>query len=160
MNHCTRLATATLAAFLASLADAQQTADDIGGPGKAMTMLAAAVPVTNLDRTLAFYTKGLGMQATPRRDTKDVTEEPLTFPGGGSYLILLLPMTPASPPYSPPVTQRVILDVPDLKSLEAQLKANGYRLDGPVNENPQYHYAVGHISDPDGNHLELVQRTH
>ena len=120
-------------------------------------MLGAAVPVTNLERTLDFYTKGLGMQATPRRDAGAVTEEPLTFPGGGAYLILLLPKTPAAA-YSPPPTQRVILDVPDLKALESRLKSNGYQLDAPIYENPQYHYAVGHMNDPDGNHLELVQR--
>src|SRR5579862_1518844 len=157
MNHNGRFVPAALAAFLASVASAQQPADDKGHAGKALTMLGAAIPVTNLDRTLAFYTKGLGMQATPRREMKDVTEEPLTFPGGGAYLILLLPKTPAAI-YSPPPTQRVILDVPDLRALESQLKANGYQLDGAINENPQHHYAVGQINDPDGNHLELVQR--
>ncbi len=143
--------------MFAAVAGAQQPPDGKGVAGKALTMLGAAVPVTNLERTLDFYTKGLGMQGTPRRDTKDVTEEPLTFPGGGPYLILLLPKTPAAA-YSPPPTQRVILNVPDLKALESQLKANGYQLDGPIYENPQYHYAVGHMNDPDGNHLELVQR--
>ena len=86
-------------------------------------------------------------------------EEPLILTGGGPYLILLLPKA-AAPAYSPPPAQRVILDVPDLKALESQLKASGYQLDGPINENLQHHDAVAHINDPDGNHLELVQRPH
>jgi predicted enzyme related to lactoylglutathione lyase len=125
---------------------------------KGLTMLGAAVPVTDLDRSLVFYTRGLGMQATPRREAGNVIEEPLIFPGGGPYLILLWPKTGHSTPYSPPPTQRVILDVPDLKALQRQLQANGIRLSAPIHENPEMHYAVAQLDDPDGNHIELVQR--
>jgi hypothetical protein len=53
---------------------------------------------------------------------------------------------------------RVILAVPDLKALETRLTAAGYKLNGRINENAQYRVAVAMLEDPDGNHIELVQR--
>ena len=99
------------------------------------------------------------MQMTTRMDARDVIEAPLTFPGGGPYLVLLWQKVQGAASYAPPATQRVILDVPDLKVLDSQLKANGYELKGPISDNPQHHVAVAHVDDPDGNHLELVQRS-
>jgi predicted enzyme related to lactoylglutathione lyase len=154
---------AITACLTLSLAIAQQTpatAVDKVPADKALKMLGTAVPVTNLDRSLAFYTKGLGMQMTMRMERPDVVEVPLTFPGGGPYLILLWSKAATTTtPASTPSTRRVILDVPDLKSLESQLKANGYQFKGPINEIAQYHSAVALLDDPDGNHFELVQRS-
>ena len=49
--------------------------------------------------------------------------------------------------------------VPDLIALEAQLKAAGYKLKAAINEIRQYHVSVGQLEDPDGNQIELIQRT-
>jgi predicted enzyme related to lactoylglutathione lyase len=154
---------ATTAAYLTlSLAGAQQPSHvgDQPAASKALMMLGATVPVSNLDRSLVFYTKGLGMLTTSRMDQKEVIEVPLNFPGGGPYLVLIWSKAPPTAPGSPPPTQRVILDVPDLKALETQLQANGYQLKGPIHEIPQYHTSVAQLEDPDGNHIELVQRAH
>jgi predicted enzyme related to lactoylglutathione lyase len=163
MNQRAFAWTAAIAAGLTlSLASAQQTPNTGDKPpaGKALKMLGTAIPVTDLDRSLAFYSKGLGMQATMRMERPEVVEVPLTFPGGGPYLILLWSKTSsATTPGAPPSSRRVILDVPDLKALESQLKANGYSLKGPISEIAQYHRAVALLDDPDGNHFELVQRS-
>ena len=155
-------AAATAAYLTLSLAAAQQPSPvgDQPAANKALAMLGATVPVSNLDRSLVFYTKGLGMLATSRMDQKEVVEVPLNFPGGGPYLVLIWSKAQPTPPGSPSPTQRVILDVPDLKALEAQLQGNGYQLKGPIHELPQYHTSVGQLEDPDGNHIELVQRMH
>lgn len=49
--------------------------------------------------------------------------------------------------------------MPDLKLLQQRLESAGYAFKRPINEMPQYRVAVAHIEDPDGNHLELIQRT-
>ena len=151
-----------VSAFVAfGLAQAQSVSGQTEAPAPvtAMSMMASAVPSSDLERSIAFYTKGLGMSQSGRVEMGPVTEVPLMFPGGGSYLLLIKPKaevgtTPARGPMS-----RVILAVPDLKALEAKLIAAGYHLSGPIKEQAKYHVAVGQLEDPDGNHLELVQRT-
>jgi len=128
-------------------------------PVKSLTMMAATFPVTDLERSVDFYTRGLGMVPTRRMEMGNTIEAPLNFPGGGPYLILLKSNSASATPITRALTQRVIFAVPDLKLLEAQLKAAGYQLNGKINEIPQYHTAVGQLEDPDGNHIELVQRT-
>ena len=125
----------------------------------AMSMMASAVPSSDLERSIAFYTKGLGMTVSGRVEMGPVTEVPLMFPGGGSYLILLKPKADGTPTPARGPLSRVILAVPDLKALETQLIAAGYHLSAPIMEQAKYHVAVGQLEDPDGNHLELVQRT-
>ena len=140
---------------------AQQAAKPEEAPQlvKALAMMAATFPVADLERSVDFYTKGLGMVATRRVEMGNTVEAPLNFPGGGPYLILLKFKADAATPITRAISQRVILAVPDLKMLEAQLKAAGYQLTGKINEIPQYRTAVAQLEDPDGNHIELVQRT-
>jgi catechol 2,3-dioxygenase-like lactoylglutathione lyase family enzyme len=125
-------------------------------PVKALTMLAAAMPSSDLDKSIAFYTKGLGMTLAGRVEMATVVEAPLTFPGSGAYLMLQHPKTAGAVLPARGALNRVILAVPDLKSLAAQLGAAGYPV--TVRENAQYHVAVAMVEDPDGNHIELVQR--
>ena len=66
-------------------------------PVKTLGMMAAAIPCSDLDRSLAFYTKGLGMTSAGKVEMGSVTEAPVMFPGGGTYLMLLHPKTAASP---------------------------------------------------------------
>jgi predicted enzyme related to lactoylglutathione lyase len=124
---------------------------------KALVLMASAIPCSDLERSIAFYTKGLGMTSAGRIEMGTVTEAPLMFPGGGTYLMLLRPK--AGPPQAlRGPHNRIILNVPDLKVLVAQLNAAGYQIKGKVNESTQYRVAIAHVEDPDGNHIELVQR--
>jgi predicted enzyme related to lactoylglutathione lyase len=158
MIHHKKLWVITAAALLsAGGADAQFPQKEMAPPSvKELTMMAAAVPVTDVARAVDFYTKGMGMAAPVGASPPG--ETPLNFPGGGVYIILmkargdgvLAPRTLAN---------RVILAVPDLKALDARLTAVGYHLSGKINDVAQYHVAVGMVQDPDGNYFELVQRT-
>lgn len=125
-------------------------------PVKALTMLAAAIPASDLDKSIAFYTKGLGMTLAGKMEMGAVVEAPLMFPGSGAYLMLQHPKTAGAALPARGALNRVILAVPDLKSLAAQLNAAGYPV--TVRENAQFHVAVAMLEDPDGNHIELVQR--
>ena len=122
-----------------------------------MVMMAAAVPSTDLDRSIAFYTQGLGMAHAGTVEMGNVTEVPLTMPGGGPYIMLLKPHDEQTQLPIRGALSRIILQVPDLNALEAQLKAAGYALTRTV-DLPQYKISVGLLEDPDGNHIELVQR--
>jgi catechol 2,3-dioxygenase-like lactoylglutathione lyase family enzyme len=162
MTRYKMLLTAGLVACVtATAAQAQPTPAQNGGPPAvtALTLMSSAIPCSDLERSIAFYTKGLGMTEAGRNQAGNVTEAPLMFPGGGAYLILLHPNTEGTPLPARGMLNRVILAVPDLKALETRLTAAGYHLNGPINDMAKYHVAVGQMEDPDGNHLELVQRT-
>ncbi len=118
--------------------------------------MAATFTITDPDRALAFYTKGLGMTAAARNDMPTVTEYPVRFPGGDAYL-LLLARKGVDRTMPRPAGNGVILSVPDVKALKARLEAAGYALTGPLVEVKAFNVVVGHVADPDGNQLELVQ---
>lgn len=151
-------ATASLS-FAAAHAAEPAAKNDVAPPVvKALTMMSTSLPSSDIDRSIAFYTKGLGMTVAGRMEMGPVIEVPLNFPGGGANLILQHPKAEgASLPIRGPLS-RVILMVPDLKALEAQLNAAGYSFKGKINEIAQYKVAVAQLEDPDGNHLELIQR--
>jgi catechol 2,3-dioxygenase-like lactoylglutathione lyase family enzyme len=136
-----------------------QTAASSGPPAaKALAVLSATFATADLDRSIAFYTKGLGLTAAARMERQEVTEVPLLFPGGGMSLLLMKWKGDAASPHGKPRIGRLILAVPDLKALAARLTAAGYSLQRPIAEQPQYRILVGLVEDPDGNQLELVQR--
>ena len=114
--------------------------------------------VKEVQRSIAFYTKGLGMTVTRRMEMGSVIEVPLEFPGGGASLILQHPKAAGATLPIRGALSRILLLVPDLKALEAQLNAAGYKLKGKINELAQYKVAVAQLEDPDGNHIELIQR--
>jgi catechol 2,3-dioxygenase-like lactoylglutathione lyase family enzyme len=121
-------------------------------------MMASTVPCSNLERSIAFYTKGLGMTLRGQIEMPSGTEAPLAFPGGGPSIILFKPKAESAAVIAGGSLYRIILAVPDIMALEATLNAAGYHLRAPIVQQPKYHVAVGQLDDPDGNHLELVQR--
>jgi predicted enzyme related to lactoylglutathione lyase len=121
-----------------------------------ITLMSVTFEVADIDRAVAFYTKGLGLVAGARMDRSDVTELPLSFSGGSAGILLVSPKTARTLAASS-CGGRAIMSVPDLPSLKTRLEAAGYALRGPIMDVPQYHVRVGNVQDPDGNELELVQ---
>jgi predicted enzyme related to lactoylglutathione lyase len=152
-----------LPAFLLAASASAQTAppaQEMAPPAvDKLTMMSAAVSAMDLERSLDFYVKGLGMISQGRVEQPNVTEAPVQFPGGGAYIILMHPKRSSTAPSPRTSLNRLIIAVPDLKALEARLKGAGYALKGPIREIAQYKVAVGMLEDPDGNHIELVQRS-
>ena len=159
-NRGIRLALGMLASLAAAGVPAQTASAVNQGPPPvtSLSMMASVLPCSDLDRSIAFYTKGLGMTSRGRIEMPSGTEAPLIFPGGGSIIMLFKPKVEGSPVASHASLHRLVLAVPDLKALEANLIAAGYHLTAPIGEQVKYHVAVGQLEDPDGNHLELVQR--
>lgn len=152
-------ASCTALVLAATAAAAQPARTDAGPPPvKALTLMSSAVPSSDLEKSIAFYTKGLGMTLAGRTEMGSVTEAPLSFPGGGPYLMLLHPKTPGTQITPRSALDRMIFAVPDLKALVERLGAAGYQIKGKISENAQYHVSVAQLEDPDGNHIELVQR--
>jgi catechol 2,3-dioxygenase-like lactoylglutathione lyase family enzyme len=145
-------------AALATVAAAAETAPAIPPPPAALGLMSATFAATDLDRSVAFYTKGLGLTLAGRIENPRATEIPLLFPAGGPTLLLIKAKETARPAEGAPRIGRVIVNVPDLQMLRARLEAAGYSLAQPVAENPQHHVLVAVVKDPDGNELELVQR--
>ena len=153
-------AAATAAAVGCAAAPAGAVPDPGASPApNTMQLMSATFAVADVDRALDFYVRGLGLSVARRIENPTNTEVPLLFPGGGLTLLLIKSKTPAAAPSGqPPRIGRVILDVADVRALEARLTAAGYPLRRPVTENPTHHVLVGLVADPDGNELELVQR--
>jgi predicted enzyme related to lactoylglutathione lyase len=132
---------------------------DVGPPAfSALTMMTATVPTRNLEKSLDFYIRGLGLAAMPRIEQPNVTEAPLSFPGGGTFVMLMYPKSKDTVITPRGSLTRLVLGVPDLQALEARLKGAGYALKSPIMNLPQYKAAVSHVEDPDGNQIELIQR--
>ena len=124
-----------------------------------LKVMATAIPSSDLKRSLAFYTEGLGLISRGLVDMGEVTEAPLMLPGGGAYLILLKPAGTDTGANARGPLNRIILSVPDIRALAKRLSAAGYHLTAAIREMPKYGVAVAHVLDPDGNHIELVERT-
>jgi catechol 2,3-dioxygenase-like lactoylglutathione lyase family enzyme len=157
MGKLAAVAAAAVAVGLAA-APARAALESAPPAPKTMQLMSATFAVTDVDRAIDFYVKGLGLTVARRIENPTNTEVPLLFPGGGLTLLLIKSKAPAAAPGQPPRIGRVILDVADVRALEARLTAAGYRLRRPVTENPTHHVLVGLVTDPDGNELELVQR--
>ena len=157
MNH-RKIILACMALWFGGVAaQAAPPANEGPPPVTALAMMASVIPSSDLERSIAFYTKGLGMTSAARIENPSGTEAFLQFPGAGASIILFKPKTePSAPAHG--ALNRIVLAVPDIKALEAKLTAAGYKLNAPIAEQPKYHVAVGLLQDPDGNHLELVQR--
>src|SRR5262245_38615018 len=109
-----RILKAAALAAIAALACSAAQAQTAGPPAaKALTVMSATFASTDLDRSIAFYTKGLGLTAAARMERKEVTEVPLLFPGGGMSLLLIKWKGDAASPQGKPRIGRLILNVPD-----------------------------------------------
>lgn len=123
---------------------------------KPMRLLSTAFLVSDIDRSLVFYTKGLGLTAPVRLNHVGAVEAPLVLPGGGPTL--LLEQHKAPPPGEMVGQGHVVFEVSDLHAVESRLVAAGYALAVPITERPKEHVLIAKVKDPDGNQVELVQR--
>lgn len=141
---------------LAMAAAAQAQPAPAAASAEPMKILSAAFLVSDLDRSLAFYTKGLGLTAPVRLNHPSAVEAPVVFPGGGPTLLLEKHMAP--PPGEMVGQGHLAVEVSDLRAVESRLKAAGYALAVPITERPKEHVLIAKVKDPDGNQVELVQR--
>ncbi len=119
-----------------------------------------ALPVSDLDRAVAFYNGVLGLRiAGESRTPLPPTTPHVDFAAGQARLsvYLALPVGESSPHKSlAGVVQfpYVALRVPEHGSVLRRLRASGHPFDGPVPSGAGR--ADVHVWDPDGNQIDLV----
>lgn len=122
-------------------------------------ILGTGLRVSDLDRSIRFYTDILGMTVAGRLPHGSLTEVMLAFGGQmrGPSIIL---MKDSAPGKSPPIMKgdgfsKMVLDMPDLASVIARMKQAGMTV-GEVRESMGV--KVLFVTDPDGYRYELIER--
>lgn len=121
-----------------------------------MFMMAASLPSANLDKSIAFY-RTLGLTLEGKIEMGRVTEAPMVLPGGNTRLMLLQPKDENQQIIPRDTLSRIVIQVPDIKAVKRSITDAGYSLDTEM-DLPKYNVSIAILKDPDGNHLELVQR--
>jgi catechol 2,3-dioxygenase-like lactoylglutathione lyase family enzyme len=144
----------TLCSLTVVAADIEVKPNSDAGP----SLKGAALRSTDLDRSIKYYTNGLGMVVTGKLVNGAATEVFLGFAGRENQpgLVIFRDSTPGK---SPPVdlgnaASRVILTMPDVAAIAARLTAAGYEA-GEVHGNGNVKVLM--VKDPDGHAFELVQ---
>jgi catechol 2,3-dioxygenase-like lactoylglutathione lyase family enzyme len=137
--------------FSLSVAGAQPT------PAAGAKLISVSFASSDLDRSVAFYTKVLGLTQTRVIEYPTEKKIRMDFPGGGAGLLLIKPKSAAGVSVGPRIG-RMNLEVPDLRGVEARLASMGYHLSSGIIESKEYHVLSAVAADPDGNELEMVQR--
>ncbi len=121
------------------------------------------IKVTNLQRSIDFYTKVIGMKDMQHYKTPTMEEAFLSYQGSDyEAAIVLIYDNRHTGPYTPgDAFGPIAFITPDLQGTADRLKAAGYPL-GPIGAvKSQFTYAktVSHAAgkDPDGYPIEIVQ---
>ena len=123
-----------------------------------MKILHTCLNVTNLDRSIAFYTTHIGLKLTSRREVKQNNAE-IAFLKDEDENALELTYWKDKVIKEGDNFDHIALAVADIQSTMKDLKEKGvaiamepFSLQGSTSK-------IGFIKDPDGNWLELIQRS-
>jgi catechol 2,3-dioxygenase-like lactoylglutathione lyase family enzyme len=115
-----------------------------------------ALPVTNMDASLAFYARYAGMRVVHRRvDPSDGREVVWVSDGTRPFVIVLIQAERVASPLLPLAHLGVgCASRADVDRLAAEARAEGRNVWGPTDSAPPVGYWAL-IADPDGHTLEL-----
>ncbi len=108
-----------------------------------------SVPVTDLERSTAWYRDTLGLEQTGQGQWPE-------FRLGENVFLYLLDPTNIGQEFRGPHTSAIALRVPDVAEAKQALEAKGVEFDGDVFDTGVCHMAP--FRDPDGNALMLHRR--
>jgi lactoylglutathione lyase len=134
------------------------TADVSQARDSGLRLMSPALRCGDCERSLRFYTQGLGMVEMGRVNLKDVTEIILGFSKDQAQPGIMLIVRKGAGA-APAIElgngyQRTVLRVNDLQAVADRLKAAGYAT-GPFGGGATYRILM--IQDPDGYRYELVE---
>lgn len=126
-----------------------------------MKYLHTMLRVTNLERSLHFYTEGLGFRLTSRQDYSEdrFTLAFLTAPNDSSNG----PMIELTYNWDTHEYERgnayghMAFEVDSIADIQTKLKLHGYDLSWGPGKTPNGKRAMAFIDDPDGYEIELLQ---
>ncbi len=108
-----------------------------------------SVPVTDLERSAAFYRDTLGLEQTGEGQWPE-------FRLGENVFLYLLDPTNIGREFSGPHTASIALRVPDVEEARRELESKGVVFAGETFDSGVCHMAL--FRDPDGNSLMLHRR--
>ena len=108
-----------------------------------------SVPVTDLERSTAWYRDTLGLEQVGRLEFPE-------FQLGENVSLYLLDPTKIGQEFQGPHTAPIALRVPDVETARAELESRGIQFFGETFDTSVCHMA--HFADPDGNVLMLHRR--
>jgi catechol 2,3-dioxygenase-like lactoylglutathione lyase family enzyme len=108
-----------------------------------------SVPVTDLERSVAFYRDTLGLEQIGHGSWPE-------FQLGENVSLYLLDPTNIGQEFKGPHTSSIALRVPDVEAAKTELEARGVEFGGDVFDTGVCHMAF--FSDPDGNAIMLHRR--
>jgi lactoylglutathione lyase len=142
---------------------AAKCAPKSGAPldASAFRLAHAMLRVADLDRSIDFYTRLLGMAVLERRDHKknQFSQAYLGYGGGFSQMVLELVMNwTREEPYAPGESfGHIAIQVSGIAALCEQLAAGGTPIPRPPSTQRHGNNIIAFIEDPDGHRIELVQ---
>lgn len=125
-------------------------------PAKAVRLTHLGLPVTDLDKSIAFYEKWASMKVTERPKDATGIQGARLAQKGGTFVISLLEM-PVQNALPMPGVMHLGFDCESRAQVDkvaADAKKAGILLSGPVDSGGDLGYQA-YISDPDGNNLEF-----
>jgi catechol 2,3-dioxygenase-like lactoylglutathione lyase family enzyme len=111
-----------------------------------------SVPVTDMERSKAFYGDTLGLPQVNHSEDQGFPEYQL----GENISLYLLKLESVGSQFSAPHTASIALRVPDVEEARKQLEAKGVEFGGDTFDTGVCHMAF--FADPDGNALMLHRR--
>ena len=120
------------------------------------------LPVANLDRSVAFYTRLLGMKLKERH-ASDARKVDVGLVGYGDkasepFLELIQDIGDKAPTQVTPANIHVGIDTSDLRKLCGILENEGVTFIRPLKQRSDGMGLSAWIRDPDGHELELAER--
>ena len=119
------------------------------------------LPVADVERSIEFYTRTLGMRVIGRRRNEARKTEVGHVGYGDRDTQPSLELTTAdgaAPTPVRPTGVHVAIQVNDLRALWASLEGSGATLQQPPTGRPGSRNLTAWIRDPDGHEIELVER--
>jgi lactoylglutathione lyase len=120
------------------------------------------LPVADLDRSIAFYTRLLGMKVKERH-ASEARKVEVGLIGYGDeasapFLELIKDTSARAPAQVTPANIHIGIDASDLRKLCAILEKEGVTLIRPLKQRSDGMGLSAWIRDPDGHELELAER--
>jgi lactoylglutathione lyase len=120
------------------------------------------LPVADLDRSIAFYTRLLGMKVKERH-ASEARKVEVGLIGYGDeasapFLELIQDISEKAPAQVTPANIHVGIDTSDLAKLCTVLEAEGVQFIRPLKQRSDGMGLSAWIRDPDGHEIELAQR--
>ena len=108
-----------------------------------------SVPVTDMERAVAFYRDTLGLEQVSEQGFPE-------FQLGENVSVYLLNMEQVGSSFTAPHTAHTALRVPDVAKARAELESRGLEFEGDILDTGVCHMAF--FKDPDGNQWMLHRR--